>query len=288
MKLLLLGAKGNLATAFNEVLKTQDAYEVIRWDKDELDITDRNLLEKKIKELRPAVIINTVAYNDVDRCETDPAARLLAEQLNVDTVRILGEISLEHDITLVHYSTDYVFAGDTVTAYAEDDEPAPRSVYGETKLKGERELIRLSGKGLRWYLIRTARLFGPKSPSAVAKPSFFELMLSLAKSQSEISAVDDERGCFTYTYDLARATLALLDNNAGYGIYHITNAGSASWYEAARYMFDRLGIAATLKPVAGDLFARPASRPKNSTLVSGKLAPLRSWQAAVDEYSKEL
>lgn len=288
MRFLILGARGNLATAFRELLSTKTDHEVIGWDKQEIDITDRLLVEKKIKELKPDVIINTVAYNDVDRCEADEEARALAVKLNSETVRVLGEISLECQAVLVHYSTDYVFPGDTETGYDEAADPAPKNTYGETKLQGERELIRLSGKGLQWYLIRTARLFGAKGASPLAKPSFFELMLKLSREREEISAVADEKGCFTYTRDLAAATLALVEDEAGYGIYHLANSGAASWHEAARYAFNSLNIATPLKPVAGETFARPAKRPRNSTLLNTKRPALRPWQEAVDEYLKEL
>lgn len=285
MRILLLGDKGNLAGAFHGLLAEHDEHELIGWDKEEVDVTDRSLLEKKIAALKPAVIINTVAYNDVDACETEAGAAL-AQSLNVDTVRHLGEISLEQSIALVHYSSDYVFSGDAVDGYDEASEPAPRNAYGESKAKGERELRKLSGRGLKWYVIRTARLFGPAGRGPAAKPNFFDIIDRLARQKGELSLVGDESGSFTYTKDLAQATLDLLESGDGYGFYHLVNSGQASWYEAGAYYLARRSAAVALHQVKGADFARAALRPAHSMLRNTKRPSLRSWQAAVDEYAK--
>ncbi len=282
MKILLLGSQGNLATALVSQSALRDDIRLIGWDKAEVDITDRVLLEKKIADIKPDVVINTVAYNDVDRCET-PEGEVLARTLNVDTVRSLAEICLDQNRLLVHYSSDYVFSGES-GPYDESAEASPISVYGESKAKGERELIRLSGRGLKWYLIRTARLFGPKGEGSAAKPSFFDIMTNLAEKQSTLKVVADETGSFTYTSDLADLTLKLLEEAPAYGIYHAVNSGEASWYEAVQYLFTKLGRSITIEAVPGSAFARPARRPNHSTLLMTKLPPLRSWQSALEEY----
>lgn len=285
MKILLLGDKGNLAGAFHALLAGSDEHQLIGWDKEEVDVTDRGLLEKKIAALKPAFIINTVAFNDVDACES-AAGAAVAQSLNVDTVRHLGEISLEQQITLVHYSSDYVFAGDAAEGYDETSEPAPRNIYGESKAKGERELLKLSGRGLKWYVIRTARLFGPAGRGPSAKPNFFDIIDRLAREKGELSLVTDESGSFTYTHDLARATLDLIESGDGYGFYHLVNGGQASWYEAGAHYLQRRGIVVELHQVAGQTFARPAIRPAHSMLRNTKRPALRSWQSAVDDYAK--
>lgn len=285
MNILLLGAQGNLAGAFRQELKGDDEHRVTAWDKEEVDITDRGLLKKKIGELSPEVIINTVAYNDVDACESE-AGVMLAQQLNVDAVRQLAEICLEQKIILVHYSSDYVFAGDDPGGYSELAEPSPLNAYGESKARGERELLKLSGRGLKWYLIRTARLFGQPGNGPSAKPSFFELIARLAAAKPELSLVSDESGSFTYTTDLARATLELLESKDGYGIYHLINSGQASWYEAGAYYLKQRGVTTPLLAVSGATFSRPAPRPAHSLLLNTKRPLLRSWQEAVDDYGK--
>ncbi len=288
MKILLLGAKGNLGTVFVNSALDFPEHVFIGWDKEDLDVTDKSLLDKKISELKPDIIINTVAYNNVDQCETSEVAAELAEMLNVTLVRNLAEISIEHKCTLVHYSSDYVFFGNNKEGYIESAEPSPINIFGQSKFKGEKELIRLSGKSLQWYLIRTARLFGTKGTGENAKPSFFEQMLEISKHHQDIPVVKDEVSCFTYTPDLVLATLDLITSNDGFGIYHLTNEGCVSWYQAAQYYFDRVGVLVDLHQVAGEELIRAAKRPAHSQLLNTKRPHLRSWQEAVDEYCKTL
>lgn len=286
MKILLLGARGSLGTAFLRVASDFPEHNIIGWDKADIDVTDQGLLEKKIAELRPDIIINTVAYNNVDECEKSTEAQVQAELLNCGIVRFLAEVALEYDVLLVHYSSDYVFAGDKREGYDETAEPQPQNNYGLSKWKGERELQRFSGKGLRWYLIRTARLFGPPGLSEETKPNFFDIMLRLAHTQTEVKVVQNECGSFTYTPDLAVATLRLLESDEGYGIYHLINEGVASWYEAAHYFFKKKHLSTPVIAIQSEDLPRPAKRPLYSQLLNTKRPPLRSWQAAVDEYSK--
>lgn len=288
MKILLFGAKGNLGTVFLEKSIDYPEHSFIGWDKDDIDVTDKGLLEKKISEIKPEVIINCVAFNDVDRCEIDETAAQIADQLNQNLVSYLAEVALEYDCLLVHFSSDYVFSGDTKTGYIESSEPNPINKYGESKLKGERELIKLSGKGLQWYLIRTSRLFGTKGSGVNAKPSFFEIINEASTQKEQLSIVADEYSAFTYTPDLVQATIDLIDSNDGFGIYHLINEGKASWYEAARYFFTHINSSVLLQPVSGESFARPAKRPFHSQLLNTKRPKLRSWQEAVDEYCKKL
>ncbi len=286
MRILLLGSQGNLGTAFTALSKENPDIECIGWDKSEIDVTDRTLLEKKMATLKPDAIINTVAFNDVDGAEKEEEKKLIAEKLNVELVRTLGEISIEFNCVLVHYSSDYVFKGDVQGGYSEDAETSPLNAYGESKVRGEQELIKLSGRGLHWYLIRTARLFGPKGSGPSAKPSFFEIMMGLAKQGQPLKVVSDERGSFTYTPDLAQATLDLLLSGDNFGIYHLVNDGEASWYDAARCFFKSRGMEVPIEPVPGTSFARAAQRPVFSRLRNTKRPALRSWQAAIDEYAK--
>ncbi len=288
MKILLLGAKGNLGTVFLNSALDFPEHSFIGWDKDDIDATDKSLLDKKISELKPDVIINTVAYNDVDQCESNEAFAEVAKILNVQLVRNLAEVAVEYNCVLVHYSSDYVFSGDALTGYIETAEPNPINIYGHSKLKGEKEIISLSGKGLQWYIIRTARLFGTKGSGDRAKPSFFEQMLEISKQQQELLVVNDEYGCFTYTPDLVTATLDLITSKDGYGIYHLTNEGSASWYEAVTYFFKCLGVPLHIQPVSGEKFSRAAKRPAHSQLLNTKRPALRPWQQAVDEYCKKM
>ncbi|MDD5031615.1 MAG: dTDP-4-dehydrorhamnose reductase [Patescibacteria group bacterium] len=286
MQILILGARGNLGSQLVKIFSADKDYKVVAWDREEIDITDKELVFKKIRELKPNVIINATGYNAVDKCEEEKEFKL-AIKLNAEAVSYLVEACLETGAVLVHYSSDYVFAGDKKEGYKEDDEPNPINKYGETKLAGEQELIKKSGQGLKYYLIRTSKLFGPKAGNEAAKPSFFDLMLDLAKKKKELDAVDEEVSGFTYTPDLAGATKKLLESDKGYGIYHLTNIGRATWYEAAVELFKILDKKIKINPVAGDKFPRPAKRPAYSVLINTKLEMQRGWEEALREYLVE-
>jgi len=281
-KVLILGAKGNLGSQLVKIF--DDAYDVTAWDREEIDITDKELITNKVYAIKPDIVINAAAYNAVDKCEESEAEYDLAKRLNIDGPRYLAEAALAVGAVFVHYSTDNVFNGRKKRGYRENDETAPVNRYGKTKAIGERQMIALSGKGLKWYLIRTSKLFGQPGESALAKPSFFDIMLKLSDTKKEIDAVDEELSCFTYTPDLALATKNLIESDAGYGIYHITNSGAATWHSAAKELFVMAGKKIKLNAVSADKFPRPARRPKHSILLNTKFEQLRDWREALKEY----
>ncbi|PIV50565.1 dTDP-4-dehydrorhamnose reductase [Candidatus Falkowbacteria bacterium CG_4_9_14_3_um_filter_36_9] len=289
MKILILGAKGNLGQQLVKVFANGN--NVISWDRDEIDITDRELVIKKINDIKPEAIINAAAYNAVDKCEADEDEFSKAKKLNGEALGYLAEAAIENNCLLIHYSTDYVFKGEKKKGYREDDAPSPINKYGETKLAGERAIIELSHKSLKWYIIRTSKLFGSKGKSELAKPSFFDIILKKVSelsgkdsNEASINVVNAEVSCFTYTPDLARATKKLINSDKGYGIYHITNSGSCTWYEAAKVLFKMADLHIKVNPVSGDKFSRPAKRPKYSVLLNTKIEPMRDWQDALKDY----
>lgn len=282
MKTLILGAKGNLGGQLAKAFQKDN--EVTGWDKGDIDITDKDLITKKIKDIKPNVIINATGYNAVDKCESEDEEFAKAKILNSQAVGYLADSAIEVGAVLVHYSSDYVFAGDNQGGYKEDDDPSPVNKYARTKLMGEQELISRSGQSLKYYLIRTSKLFGPKGESELAKPSFFDLMLELSQGKDSLDVVDEEVSCFTYTPDLAEATKKLIEAEIGFGIYHITNSGFCTWHQAAKELFTQAGIGIKVNPVASDKFPRPAKRPKYSVLVNTKLEPMRNWKEALHEY----
>ncbi|MCX6796439.1 MAG: dTDP-4-dehydrorhamnose reductase [Candidatus Falkowbacteria bacterium] len=287
MKVLILGAKGNLGGQLVKVFRTDDN-EVTDWDKEEIDITDRELIIKKVKDIKPDVIINAAAYNAVDKCEESAAQYEIAKKVNIDGPRFLAEAALASRAILVHYSSDYVFDGKKKRGYVETDEPNPINKYGKTKYQGEKKMIGLSGAGLKWYLIRTSKLFGPTGESKAVKPSFFDLMLKQSKGKDELEVVNQELSCFTYTLDLAQATSKLIASKSGYGIYHLVNPNAYTWYGAAKEFFKVAQINIKIKPVSASKFPRPAKRPKYSVLLNTKFKPLRSFEEALADYWKEL
>jgi len=282
MKTLILGARGSLGAQLVKVFSLDN--EVLGWDRSEVDITDRELILKKVGEIKPELVINAAAYNAVDKCEASDEEYELAKKINIDGPKFLAEVCLKIGATLVHYSSDYVFDGKKESGYEETDEPKPINRYGKTKFHGEKRILELSGQGLKWYLIRTSKLFGPSGSSEMAKPSFFDTMLKLSKEKSELSVVNGEKSCFTYTPDLAQATKDLVQAGRGYGLYHLTNGGACTWYEGVVELFRIADIKIKVLPVGGDKFPRPAKRPEYSVLLNTKLPQLRDYREALREY----
>jgi len=283
MTTLILGAAGNLG---NQLKIAYADSEVIGWDRVDFDFLDFDVLKQKLSELKPGQIINAVAYNAVDKCETDEKEAALAWKLNCDLPGLLADYCLQAKISLLHYSTDYVFGGDERLsgAYVEIDRPQPLNVYGQTKLAGEQEIARRALQGLRYDIVRTSKLFGPLGSSEHAKASFFDLMLKLSADNKELKVVDAEISCFTYTPDLAQASKLLLDDNTARGIYHLTNSGSVTWYQALQYFFDIAHIKTKLIAISADDWPRPARRPVCSSLANTRRPQLRPWQEALSEY----
>ncbi|NTW14999.1 MAG: dTDP-4-dehydrorhamnose reductase [Candidatus Moranbacteria bacterium] len=284
-KVLILGSKGMLGQELVRVF-AEGGYAVTGWDFGDIDVTDATAARERILMLSPDVILNAVAYNAVDLCESDDAEAKRARRLNAEVPGELAAIANGLGAIFVHYSTDYVFDGEQETGgYAEDAEPNPLSVYGRSKLGGERSVAEVGGKS---YVIRLSKLFGKPAISAGGKESFFAKMATVAHEKGTVSAVDDENGCFTYAPDLADATLSLVSDEAPLGTYHLVNEGAATWYGALRTYFDVAGIDTPVTPVSGDAFPRPARRPKDSTLRNTKRPRLRSLREALAAFSGKI
>lgn len=282
MKILITGAKGNLGSQLMDEL--ENLGELIAFDREEIDITKKDDVSGKISVLKPDIIINTAAYNNVDKCEEDKDELAMARRLNQTAVGYLADAALSIKAIFIHFSTNYVFAGDQHKGYLEDDLPAPISQYGVTKFLGEQELTRRAQKGLRYYLIRTSKLFGPIGKSKLAKPSFFDLMLKLAKTKNSLDIVDEELSNFTYTPDLAKALKELIVEDYCSGIYHLINADPVTWFTGAKELFHTKGIKIKINAVDGTKFPRPAKRPAFAELLNTKFPPLRSYEEALKEY----
>ena len=274
MKVLITGSNGMLGYDLIEVLN--DNHELILTTSKTLDITDKNYVIEFISENKPDIVINSAAYTNVDGCEENQD---IAYAVNGDGVGNLALACKEIDCPLVHISTDYVFNGENTRPWVEDDEIGPISVYGKSKLRGEEAILETLDK---FFIIRTAWLYG------INGGNFPKTMLELAKNHPEITVVYDEVGTPTYTPDLAKAISQLIETDY-YGIYHITNSGSCSWCEFARYIFEVAGKDVKVIPVTASEFARPAPRPHYSVLENKKwvdngFAPLRSYKDAIKEY----
>ena len=274
MKILITGSNGMLGHDLIEVLK--DNHELILTTSNTLDITNKNQVFEVICEAEPDVVINSAAYTDVDGCEENHD---LAYAVNGEGVKNLALACKEVDCALVHISTDYIFNGKNDRPWVEDDEIGPISVYGKSKLKGEEAILDILDQ---YFIVRTAWLYG------INGKNFPKTMLELAKNHSEITVVYDEVGTPTYTPDLACGISELIETDY-YGIYHLTNSGSCSWCEFARYIFEVAGRDVKIVPVTASEFARPAPRPSYSVLenrnwVEKGFKPLRSYKKAIKEY----
>ncbi len=266
--LLIVGAKGMLGHALAE---TFHDHHPILYDREEMDIASSALVQKTLAKLRPRVVINAAAYTDVDGCEDHEQQAFL---INATGVANLAQACKTIGATMVHYSTDYVFAGTRPEGYAEAHEPSPVNAYGRTKLAGERML---EDAGIPFLLIRTSWLFGPSGKNFVAT------ILEKARSLPELTVVDDQIGIPTYTRDLARHTLLLLEQGAN-GIHHASNGERTSWYDFARAIVAQASIPCAILPMSSKELHRKAKRPAFSVLLNTKDAPLRPWQEALAEY----
>lgn len=273
MKILITGSKGMLG---HDLANALEGHELILTTSKTLDITDKDHTIEFICDAEPDIVINSAAYTDVDGCEENHD---LAYAVNGEGVRNLAMACREIDCPLVHISTDYVFDGSATEPIAEDGEIGPISIYGKSKLQGEEAIQEILDK---YFIIRTAWLYGLNGKN------FPKTMLELAESHSEITVVYDEVGTPTYTPDLAYGISELIETDR-YGIYHLTNSGSCSWCEFARYIFEVAGKDVNVIPVTASEFARPAPRPSYSVLdnrnwVENGFEPLRDYKEAIKEY----
>lgn len=262
MKILITGAKGMLAQAIIEKFKN---HELILTDSKELDITNKEQVLSKIKEIKPDYIINCAAYTAVDKAEED---RELAKLINQDGPQNLAKAAQLVDAVLVHISTDYVFDGekDVSQSYKEDEKIAPVTVYGLTKAGGEKEIEENCSK---YYIFRTAWLYGEGN-------NFVRTMLKLGSDRNKVCVVNDQHGSPTYTVDLADIIYQAINKKIPYGIYHTTNQGFTTWYDFTKLIFEMANIDCEVTPVTTSEYIEmmkiiQAKRPKNSQLSKDKI-----------------
>lgn len=274
--ILILGVGGMLG---HDLAKVFAEYNPWLWDKEELDITNEQMVNEKITDIKPEVIINAAAYTNVDGAETDVE---LAFAINSQAIDYLSKATKALGAKFVHISTEYVFSGENKNGYNEDDKTEPINIYGKSKAEGEKILI---ASGVDYYLIRTSWLYG-RAPQK-GKPrgkNFIDTILNKALQGEDLQVVNDQFGHPTYTLDLAQGIKTLLWENYPTGIYHLVNDGVASWFDLAKYALQLKGLDAKIKPCLSTDFSSVAKRPQFSILNNNKLPKMRSWQEAVQEY----
>lgn len=269
MKILVTGANGMLGQDLCPILK-DEGYKVIETDVKNLDITNSDIVKKVLSEQKPDIVIHCAAYTNVDKAEEDYET---AHKINALGTENLAKVCADNDITLVYISTDYVFAGNGTSPYKPTDSTAPLNNYGLTKYEGEQAVQRYCKK---FYICRTSWLYG------IHGKNFVETMLSLA-DKPILKVVDDQIGCPTWTVELSKAIITLL-NSKPYGIYHTCGSGYTSWYGFAQKAFELAGITTNLQPCTTDEFPRPAKRPAYSVMDNAGLC--RNWQDALSDYIK--
>lgn len=289
MTILLTGANGQLGQDIVALAK-KEKFALHAYTRQQLDITQAEQVQALIKALRPQYIINAAAYTHVDQAE---AEEKLAFAVNALGPRYLAESAREFDIPLLHISTDYVFDGRKKTAYLEDDQPNPLSIYGQSKLAGETFIRQTWHKHI---ILRVSWVFGRYGHN------FVKSMLQLMKEKSELSIVCDQYGGPTYAGDIAETLLKIIDalqkGDDRWGIYHYSGLPMTNWQQFACSILEKAQqshhlATKSILPIPASQYTRPASRPQNSKLVSDKINQLfniqpKNWQDGLREVIKSL
>jgi dTDP-4-dehydrorhamnose reductase len=274
LRVLVTGAGGQLGQEL--VRLPAEGAEVIGLSRAELDVADPHRCEEAVAGWRPDAVIHAAAYTAVDRAEAEPKE---AYRVNAAGTGHMAAAAARAGAKFIYVSTDYVFDGTQRTPYRETDAPNPQTVYGRTKLEGER-LVRAASD--RWFIVRTSWVYGKYGGN------FVHTMLKLADEKREIAVVCDQIGSPTYAKDLAAFLLRLVRTEK-YGIFHASNAGCCSWYDFACAIMEESGQAASIRPCTTDRYPRPAPRPAYSVLdhqaaLANGFPPFRPWREALRDF----
>ena len=305
MVVLVTGGSGQLGQALQSIVAKFPEFSFHFVDSDDCDITNQNAIRQTFLKFKPNFCVNAAAYTAVDKAESEVE---LATSINVGGARNLAISCAEFDTTLIHISTDFVFDGKKGTPYTEMDQANPQSVYGHTKLDGEKEIEKHWHKHI---IIRTSWLY-----SAFAN-NFMKTMLRLASERDSLSVVDDQIGTPTNAVDLANAIIKIIKvinhypstynlqpttynpqlitlnrerSTDLFGTYHFSNDGQCSWYDFAKKIFEINNIAIDLKPIPTSAFPTAAERPKYSVLDKSKIksvfgVEVRTWEDSLKSVS---
>jgi dTDP-4-dehydrorhamnose reductase len=274
-KVLILGAQGMLGHDLLRIFAK--GYDVIGWDKEDVDITRQGATRKAIKEISPTVVINAAGFTDVDGCEKKMHK---AFSINGEGSKNVAKGCRDNGAKLVYISTDYIFDGEKRSPYREDDQPNPLNIYGESKLMGERYIEEFLDDFL---IVRTQWLYGKYGRN------FVETILALAAERESIEVVHDQWGSPTSTTDLSKAIAVLIRRDLK-GIYNVSNSGSCTWYEFALEIVRLAGLSGVeVLAISSAALNRPAKRPLYSVFDCRRLqqeagVQMRPWQQALRDY----
>ncbi|WDG80922.1 dTDP-4-dehydrorhamnose reductase [Pseudomonas chlororaphis] len=281
LKILISGQHGQVSQALQQRLVNQ--YELIVPGRGLLDLTNPDAIRQQVRSLRPQLIINAAAHTAVDQAESEPE---LAFAINASAPGVFAEEARELGIPLIHYSTDYVFDGSKQAPYTEDDEPNPLSVYGQSKLAGERAIGAAGGEHL---ILRTSWVYSNTGKN------FLLTMQRLLQEKPHLRVVADQIGAPTWASTIAASTAALIERwqtgkPGAWGTYHLTAAGETSWFGFAQAIGEHLlaqgKACATLEAIPSSAYPTPAPRPLNSRLDCSRLA--REWDVVQPQWRSAL
>lgn len=279
MQILVTGYTGQLGyDVVNQGL--QQGLNMIGIGSDDLDITNKEVVNQYIKKLNPDAIIHCAAFTAVDKAEDEKNS---CQLVNVNGTKNLSEVAKELNAKFMYISTDYVFNGEGIEPFKETDLPRPLGHYGRTKLEGEQTVRQLLDN---WFIVRISWVFG------INGNNFIKTMLSLAETREELNVVGDQFGSPTYTSDLAKLLIDMIKTDK-FGIYHATNEGFCSWADFAKEIFRQANIQVKVNAISTEAYPTRALRPKNSQMSKQKLVDngfnqLPKWQDALERYLKQL
>jgi dTDP-4-dehydrorhamnose reductase len=259
-KILVLGASGQLGQCIATVAEQQHINNIIFPPESEANILDTDALQRLFGQHQPDFAINCAAYTAVDKAEDELA---IARKVNCDGAANIARLCKAHGTTLIHVSTDFVFEGNTPYPLVETDAANPISVYGLTKLEGEKAIAEITDA---YFTLRTSWLYSEYGNN------FVKTMLRLAEGRDELKIIADQVGTPTYAIDLAKTILTIIESGSrAYGIYHYSNEGVTSWYDFARGIFDIAGVKINVLPIRTHEYPTKAVRPAFSVMDKGKL-----------------
>ncbi len=280
-KIAVIGANGQLGSDICSV--SGNTYEVIPLTHAQIEVADIDNAKEVLSKVKPDLLINTAAYHNVPKCESDP---LLAFKINGLGSLNLAKLSSEIGFKLVHFSTDYVFDGQKNKPYLEEDKPNPLNIYAATKLSGENFIQNYCEK---YFVIRISGIYG-KVPCRAKGDNFVSNMIKFSKEKPEVRVVDDEVLTPTPTYHIALNIIELMETE-NFGLYHMTCEGECSWYEFAKTIFETINIKTPLYNASVKDFPSNVKRPFYSVLENSKLKEIKlnrmpHWQNGLREFLK--
>ena len=283
-KIIVTGCNGQLGRAINQIYENSTEFECVNTDVAELDITNIDAVTKMVAEVKPYAIINCAAHTNVDACETDVDN---AYKINAIGPRNLSIAATQNQAKMIHISTDYVFGGDATSPYLEFDSTGPKSMYGKTKLAGEKFVKEFAKEH---FIIRTAWLYGDGK-------NFVKTMLRLAETNDKVRVVCDQYGSPTSAIELAKAIAYLLPTD-NYGLFHGTCEGSTNWADFTKEIFRLAGKNTLVEAISSEEYSANASatvapRPSYSILENYMLKlttnhMFAQWEDAIAEYIKRI